>query len=81
MTPTVPRDDGEGAGAERDLGEQPQDLLLVAAQGARAPGERADVEPHLLAEAVERLHGPAGEVEDLAHVLHLLQIFWGTTWK
>ena len=34
-------DDGERAGAEGDLGQEPQDLLLVAADRARGPRERA----------------------------------------
>ena len=46
-------DDRQGAGAEGDLGQQPEGLLLVAPQGARGPGERPAVEAELVAEVVE----------------------------
>ena len=44
MTPTVPPMTASAPLPKADLGQQPQDLLLVAADGARRPGERAAVE-------------------------------------
>ena len=46
-------DDRQRAGAEGDLGQQPEHLLLVAPQRARGPGQRPAVEAELVAEVVE----------------------------
>ena len=70
-------DDGQGAGAQRHLGEDPQDLLLVAHQGARGPRERAHVERQLLTEGVHQLQRTlVGRLE----VRHARQpVFGGTS--
>src|ERR1044072_1659942 len=46
-------DDGQRAGAEGHLGEDAEDLLLVAAQRAGGPREGLDEERELFTEAVE----------------------------
>ena len=75
-------DDGQRAGAEADLGQQPQDLPPVAAERARGPGERPDVERELVAEvrrgALERLlrRPTLRSVRPSSSTL-----FGGTTWK
>ena len=43
------RDQGQPAGAERDLGQGVEDLAPVAAQGARRPRQRLGVEEQLVA--------------------------------
>ena len=53
MTPTVPPMTASAPRAEGDLGEDPEDLLAVAADRARRPRDDADVERELLAEVVE----------------------------
>ena len=83
MTPTVPPMTRERAGAEADLGQQPHDLLLVAADRARRPGERAAVEAQLAAEVVQPSTGCARcrrrLVREAGHRRH--PSFCGTTWK
>ena len=44
------------AGTEADLGEQSDDLVLVADDHPPDPGERADVEGDLVAEVLQTLH-------------------------
>src|SRR5680860_708200 len=49
-------DDGESARTECHLREETQDLLLVAADRTRRPGDRLDVERELVAEGIQGLH-------------------------
>jgi hypothetical protein len=67
-------DDGEGTRAEGDLGEDPQDLLLVPGDRARGPGERTQVERQLLTEVVEEPAGTLGEGLQVSHVVNLSSV-------
>ena len=60
-------DHGEGAGAEGDLGQDPQDLARVAHDRARQRQQHLDVEGQLVTEGVQALHGPVVDRLEVRH--------------
>ena len=70
-------DDGQGATAERDLGEQPIDLAAVVLDGEQHGLEHAEVEQHLRAGVVERRERLFVQSSPVGHGY---MPFGGTSW-